>query len=66
MPVARNHVASCTDGDHMYVFGGRIGKNSVTEGFSDTVIYTPGVGWKYGAPLPTGRGGMGRCVCMQV
>ena len=43
MPVGRNHVASCTDGSRMYVFGGRSGRNTVGEGFSETQIYTPGM-----------------------
>lgn len=63
MKVGRNHAASCTDGTSMFVFGGRFGKNLVGKGYSETQIFTPGQGWKYGTPLPVARGGMGKCVC---
>lgn len=38
MPKGRNHAAACTDGDKMYVFGGREGYNDVLEGFADTQV----------------------------
>lgn len=39
MPQGRNHAAACTDGEKMYVFGGRIGYNDVLEGFDDTQVW---------------------------
>lgn len=63
MKVGRNHAASCTDGTSMFVFGGRSGRNVVGRGYSDTQIFTPGQGWKYGTDMPVARGGMGKCVC---
>jgi hypothetical protein len=62
MPEGRNHAATCTDGKKMYVFGGRSGKNVVGTGYDDTQIFTPGVGWSAGAPLPLARGGTGKAV----
>lgn len=38
MPQGRNHAAACTDGEKMYVFGGRMGHNDVLEGFDDTQV----------------------------
>lgn len=55
MPAGRNHAASCTDGNKFYIFGGRIGGNTVGVGFDDTQIYTPGQGWASGAPVPLAR-----------
>eukprot|EP00892_Ulva_mutabilis_P008543 jgi/Ulvmu1/6060/UM027_0038.1 len=60
--MGRNHAASCTDGEKFYVLGGRSGKNVVGEGFAETQIYTPGVGWGMGEPMPLGRGGTGKAV----
>lgn len=60
--MGRNHAASCTDGTRLYVLGGRDGKNIVGEGFADTQILTPGVGWSTGTPMPFGRGGTGKAV----
>lgn len=60
--MGRNHAASCTDGEKFYILGGRNGKNIVGEGFADTQIYTPGVGWSFGEPMPLGRGGTGKGV----
>jgi hypothetical protein len=37
--------------------------NACEENCAAVQIYTPGKGWTYGAPLPFGRGGMGKCVC---
>jgi hypothetical protein len=37
--------------------------NVCEESYAAVQIYTPGKGWTYGAPLPFGRGGMGKCVC---
>lgn len=62
MPFGRNHAASCTDGKSLIVLGGRNGKNIVGEGFPETQIYTPGVGWTMGEPMPLGRGGTGKAV----
>lgn len=60
--MGRNHAASCTDGTSFYILGGRDGKNIVGEGYPDTQIYTPGIGWSTGAPMPLGRGGTGKGV----
>lgn len=38
MPRGMNHAAACTDGEKMYVFGGRMGYNDVLEGFDDTQV----------------------------
>lgn len=62
MPRGRNHAASCTDGERLYVFGGRSGMNVVGPGFAETQIFQPGQGWSRGTPLPLARGGMGKAV----
>jgi N-acetylneuraminic acid mutarotase len=74
MPRARNHAAAGTDGRLLYVFGGRGpgsgDSNIVANGFSDVQIYDPatdswtasGSGPGGPAPLPEGRGGMGKAV----
>jgi hypothetical protein len=38
MKTGRNHAASCTDGERMFVFGGRSGKNVVGPGYSETQV----------------------------
>lgn len=72
MPRPRNHAASATDGVQWYVFGGRGpgsgDANVVANGFSDVQVYDPalnrwtvsGSGPDAPAPLPVGRGGMGK------
>ena len=69
MPRGRNHAAATTDGSKMYVVGGRIGGNSVTNGFADVQIYDPVTNaWEDTAatgsmdPLPVARGGLGQAV----
>jgi N-acetylneuraminic acid mutarotase len=73
MPLGRNHAAATTDGQKLYVFGGRIGGNQLANGFDDTQIYDPLTdSWTWDkdgvaglAPLPIGRGGMGKAVFYQ-
>ncbi len=72
MPLPRNHAASATDGHRLYVFGGRGpgsgDANVVANGFADVQIYDPATDhWSTSAdsggdvaPLPQGRGGMGK------
>jgi N-acetylneuraminic acid mutarotase len=72
MPYPRNHAASGTDGERWYVFGGRGpgsgDGNEVANGFADVQVYDPatdswtvsGNGPAAPAPLPVGRGGMGK------
>ncbi len=68
----RNHAASGTDGQRLFIFGGRTGGNVVDLGFSDVLIYNPVTNsWQVnmdGAasvpPLPQPRGGMGKAVFM--
>jgi hypothetical protein len=72
MPEPRNHAASGTDGARWYVFGGRGpgsgDANVVANGFADVQVYDPatdtwtvsGSGPDAPAPLPVGRGGMGK------
>lgn len=69
MPQGRNHAAAATDGVRMFVFGGRGGGNTLANGFASVEIYDPGTNtWRSSetdsslAPLPQGRGGMGRAV----
>jgi hypothetical protein len=70
MPVGRNHTASGTDGQKLYVFGGRDGGNAVANGFDTVQIYDPASNtWVSStdpgstlAPLPQARGGMGTAV----
>ncbi len=70
MPVGRNHAAGGTDGQKLYVFGGRDGGNVVANGFNTVQIYDPlSNTWISStdpgstlAPLPQARGGMGTAV----
>ncbi len=74
MPRARNHAASATDGERLFVFGGRGAGNGaanvVANGFDDVQVYDPRTDrWIVSdgapgapAPLPSGRGGMGKAV----
>jgi N-acetylneuraminic acid mutarotase len=74
MPRGRNHAAAATDGERLYIFGGRgAGSgdgNVVANGFDDVQIYDPATdSWTVsdgspGAPppLPQARGGMGKAV----
>lgn len=38
MPLGRNHAATCTDGQRMFVFGGRDGKNVLGPSFANTQV----------------------------
>lgn len=68
MPVGRNHAAAGTDGQKLYIFGGRTGQNATTIGFTDVQIYDPlSNTWQWSGqtgstipPLPQARGGMGK------
>ncbi|MGR9088537.1 MAG: Kelch repeat-containing protein, partial [Gammaproteobacteria bacterium] len=70
MPQGVNHAASATDGSKLYVFGGRGGGNSVSNGFNYVQIYNPATNsWQSSTdagstipPLPQARGGMGKAV----
>ncbi len=69
MPSGRNHAGNGTDGERLFVFGGRRGGNFVANGFDDVMVFDPATGaWSTSAldpslaPLPAGRGGMGRAV----
>jgi N-acetylneuraminic acid mutarotase len=74
MPQGRNHAAAATDGAKFYVFGGRGpgsgDNNTVANGFDTLQIYNPATNsWQSSldvgsnlAPLPIGRGGMGKAV----
>lgn len=70
MPDKRNHTASATDGEKLYLFGGRAGGNFVTNGFDETQVYDPVTGlWESSSdmgstllPLPEARGGMGKAI----
>ena len=74
MPLPRNHAAAGTDGQRLFIFGGRGpgsgDTNVVAEGFDDVQIYDPVAGaWECScAPastipsLPQRRGGMGKAV----
>ncbi len=70
MPKAANHAAAATDGSRFYIFGGRAGIGDVQNGFGTVQIYDPTTNsWKSSdnagdnlAPLPVGRGGMGKAV----
>jgi N-acetylneuraminic acid mutarotase len=74
MPLARNHAAAGTDGQRLFVFGGRGpgsgDTNVVAEGFDDVQVYDPATDtWECSCtpgstipPLPQKRGGMGKAV----
>jgi N-acetylneuraminic acid mutarotase len=70
MPQGVNHAAAATDGSKLYVFGGRDGGNSVSNGFNYLQIYDPVTNtWESSEdagstllPLPQARGGMGKAV----
>ncbi len=74
MPRPRNHAASATDGERLFVFGGRGpgsgAANVVANGFADVQVYDPrNNSWTVsdgssGAPqpVPQARGGMGKAV----
>ena len=70
MPAGRNHAAFNTNGQKLFVFGGREGGNVVGNGFDDVQVYDPATNtWEASfqagsslEPLPVGRGGMGRAV----
>jgi|GEM_PF-492148 len=73
MPQGRNHAAATTDGRRLWVFGGRGpgsgDNNTVANGFDTVQVYDPATNtWQSSAsgaslaPLPIGRGGMGKAV----
>eukprot|EP00730_Choanoeca_flexa_P020204 TRINITY_DN9880_c0_g1_i4.p1 TRINITY_DN9880_c0_g1~~TRINITY_DN9880_c0_g1_i4.p1 ORF type:complete len:648 (+),score=104.82 TRINITY_DN9880_c0_g1_i4:119-1945(+) len=65
MPKAVHHAASNTDGQRLYIFGGRIGGNPLDDGQDDVQIYDPSTNtWLWSgrgevSPMPVGRTGMG-------
>jgi N-acetylneuraminic acid mutarotase len=61
-----NHAASTTDGTRLWVFGGRAGGNTVSNGYNYVQVYTPSTNsWRWSSPLPQARGGMGKAVYYQ-
>ena len=74
MPAGRNHTAAGTDGQKLYVFGGRGpgngDRNVTTNGFDTFQLYDPATNtWQSSdtpgsplPPLPQARGGMGKAV----
>ena len=74
MPRPRNHAASATDGERLFVFGGRGpgsgSSNVVADGFADVQVYDPRTdSWTVSdgsasarQRLPQARGGMGKAV----
>ena len=72
MPRARHHAAAGTDGQRLFVFGGKGpgsgDSDTIANGFGDVQIYDPATDvWTVSdtlpgrpAPLPQGRGGTGR------
>ncbi|GJM20401.1 MAG: hypothetical protein DHS20C15_03160 [Planctomycetota bacterium] len=77
MTDGRNHAASATDGEKLWVFGGRGAgsgdANVVANGFADIQCYDPVTDtWDSSnlmgselQPLPIGRGGMGKAIYYQ-
>jgi N-acetylneuraminic acid mutarotase len=61
MLVPVNHAAGGTNGNKLYIFGGRSNlQNRVANGNADLQIYDPATNqWRLGKPIPTARGGMG-------
>ena len=68
MPYARNHAATGTDGEAMWIFGGRKGKNVPSDGYDTIQVYFPSNNTWINSnddtnvlpnPLPVGRGGTG-------
>jgi N-acetylneuraminic acid mutarotase len=65
-----NHTASATDGEKIFVFGGRNVPNQADNGYNTVQIYDPGSNtWVSSsdpgstlAPLPQARGGMGKAI----
>jgi len=68
MPTPVNHAASGTDGERLFVFGGRQGPNVPQPGFDDVQIYDPVTDtWETSdggdvTAMPKPRGGTGRAV----
>lgn len=73
MPEGRNHTASASDGERLWVFGGRgpeSGAHEVAPGHDDVFVYDPATDtWDWSAlpgsrlaPLPVPRASMGRAV----
>ncbi|MFT7465167.1 MAG: hypothetical protein ACI9EF_003531, partial [Pseudohongiellaceae bacterium] len=70
IPIGRHHTAAGTDGTKLWVFGGRDGANTVSNGYDDVQVYDPLTNtWTTSndpgppiQPLPQARGGMGKAV----
>lgn len=70
MPLARHHTAAATDGARFYLFGGREGRNTLANGFSDVLVFDPSTNqWSSSRDagsvlraMPIARSGMGRAV----
>ena len=70
MPTPVNHAAAATDGQRLWVFGGRQGGNTPQPGFTNVQVFDPATSlWddsgQVGSNLvdmPSGRGGTGRAV----
>jgi len=73
MPTGVNHAASATDGQKLYVFGGRGGGNWPQPGWDVVQVFDPLTAtWDSSdlpgstlAPMPSGRGGTGKAVYYQ-
>jgi len=67
MPYGRNHAATTSEGEKMWVFGGRMGRNVPSNGFNTVQVYDPKTDkWETSEdpdsklkPFPQERGGMG-------
>jgi len=70
IPSGRNHAAAGTDGEQLYIFGGRRGGNFTANGYDQVLVYDPAANaWDWSdapgsalVPLPEARGGTGRAV----
>jgi len=70
MPTGINHAAASSDGEKLFVFGGRAGGNNPQPGFSVIQTFDPvGGTWDSSdlpmsdlVPMPSGRGGTGSAV----
>ncbi len=60
LSVARDHAGSAVLGGKLYVFGGqtRSGGSLVAPALSSVEIFTSGIGWVAGSPMPTARRSM--------
>lgn len=70
MPLVRHHTATATDGKRIWIFGGRDGANTLTNGYSDVMVYDPARNtWQTSrssssglVAMPFARSGMGKAI----